>query len=86
MQLPKVGPVFIRASKIPDFKTLKNMNCVKQFVRKLQKKLSLLGVQKISMLRCIYLKSKGARASVISNKVDIKGHYVNVFTNNPTGA
>ena len=38
------------------------------------------------MLWRIYLKSKETRASVLANKVDVRDHCVNVFTNNPIRA
>ena len=66
MELPKVGQVFIRASEIPDFKTLKEYELCEAICKKITKE-SLLGVQRIGMLWHIYLKSKEARASVLAN-------------------
>ena len=77
--------MFIRASEILDFKTLKEYELCEAICKKITKE-SLLGVQRIGMLWHIYLKSKEARASVLVNKVDIRDHCVNVFTNNPIRA
>ena len=79
-----MGPVFIRASEIPDFKRLKEYGLCEAICKKITKE-SLLGVQRIGMLWCIYLKSNVARASVLANKVDIRDHCV-VCTNNPIRA
>ena len=43
---------------------------------------SLLGVQRIGMLWCIYLKCTEARVTVLANNVEIRDKCVSVFTNN----
>ena len=82
MELPKVGPVFVKASEIPDFKTLKEYELCQAVCQKIKKE-SLLGVQRIGMLWRIYLKTTEARVAVLANNVEIRDKCVNVFTNNP---
>ena len=85
MELPKVNPVFVKAGEIPDFKTLKEYELCETVCKRIKKD-SLLGVQRIGMLWRIYLKTKEARVTVLANKVEIRDHCVNVFTNNPMRA
>ena len=85
MELPKVDPVFVKAGEIPDFKTLKEYELCEAVCKRIKKD-SLLGVQRIGMLWRIYLKTKEARVTVLANKVEIRDHCVNVFTNNPMRA
>ena len=70
MELPKVSPVFIKVSEIPEFKTLREYELCQAVCQKVTKD-SLLGVQRIGMLWCIYLISTEARVTVLANNVEI---------------
>ena len=85
MELPKVEPVFVKASEIPDFKTLKEFEMYQAICTTITKE-RLLGVQRIGMLWRFYLKDKESRVVLLANKIVLRGHTVNVFSNNPMRA
>ena len=85
MDLPRVEPVFVKASDIPDFKSLKEFEMCQAVCTRIAKE-SLLGVQRIGMLWRLYLNDKESRVVLLANKITLRGQTVNVFSNNPMRA
>ena len=85
MELPRVEPVFVKASDIPDFKSLKVFEMYQAVCTRIAKE-SLLGLQRIGMLWRLYLNGKESRVVLLANKITLRGQTVNVFSNNPMRA
>ena len=85
MDLPRVEPVFVKASDIPDFKSLKEFEMCQAVCTRIAKE-SILGVQRIGMLWRLYLNDKESRVVLLANKITLRGQTVNVFSNNPMRA
>ena len=66
MDLPRVEPVFVKASDIPDFKSLKEFEMCQAVCTRIAKE-SLLGVQRIGMLWRLYLNDKESRVVLLAN-------------------
>ena len=85
MELPKVEPAFLKASDVPDFKTLKEYELCEALSKVINRE-NLLGVQRIGMLWRIYLKNTESRVKILANSVQLRNVSVNVFSNNPLRA